>query len=307
MFVTMRMVLLLVVYAALFLGIPLLIGVYVYRDAKAREMPAALWAVVAALCPAFIGLVIYLLARTGRSALRCPGCGGPVQESFALCPRCGAPLKDRCQKCGFALERDWTVCPSCGQPIPEEGRQAVPPVRRGDRGLTWMLAVVIAIPVLLLAVVLLSLVSFQGVAGGGTSMMGVDAISASDLREGSAVAQWVAQCDETGDDGIYALASVYQDGEETVSAYWLYLKNVNGLVNHYSQQEGSLFSDSALVVDLTPDVSAPPAYLVYVETRGGQSWDSILVTMDGETLDCTVTESGERLTYEGQAYPYLAS
>ena len=87
MFVTMRMVLLLAVYAALFLGIPILIGVYVYRDAKAREMPAALWAVVAALCPAFIGLVIYLLARTGRSALRCPGCGGPVRESFALCPR----------------------------------------------------------------------------------------------------------------------------------------------------------------------------------------------------------------------------
>ena len=307
MLITMQAALLLAVYAALFLGIPLLIGVYVYRDARAREMPAALWAVVAALCPAFIGLVVYLLARTGRSALRCPGCGGPVRESFALCPRCGAPLKDRCQKCGFALERDWTVCPSCGQPIPEEGRQAVPPVRRGDRGLTWMLAVVIAIPVLLLAVVLLSLVSFQGVAGGGTSMMGVDAISASDLREGSAVAQWVAQCDAAGEDGIYALASVYQDGDTAVSCCWLYLKNVDGLVNHYSQREGGLLSDSALVVDLTPDATAPPAYLVYVEARGSESVDGVLVTMEGETLDCAVTESGEALTYEGQVYPYLAS
>ena len=42
MLITMQAALLLAVYAALFLGIPILIGVYVYRDAKAREMPAAM-------------------------------------------------------------------------------------------------------------------------------------------------------------------------------------------------------------------------------------------------------------------------
>lgn len=45
-------------------GIPILIAVFVYRDASKREdCSPGLWALVAALVPSFIGLVIYMLVR----------------------------------------------------------------------------------------------------------------------------------------------------------------------------------------------------------------------------------------------------
>lgn len=46
-------------------GIPILIAVFVYRDAKKRQdCDPVLWALVAALVPSLIGLVIYLLVRS---------------------------------------------------------------------------------------------------------------------------------------------------------------------------------------------------------------------------------------------------
>lgn len=49
------------------------IGVFVYRDASKRRMNKVLWALVAALTPAFVGLIIYLIVRESGSGLQCPG------------------------------------------------------------------------------------------------------------------------------------------------------------------------------------------------------------------------------------------
>ena len=54
--------------------LPLLIGVYVYRDAKRRGMNAALWTLIAILAPSLIGFIIYLLVRGNYSNLKCPRC-----------------------------------------------------------------------------------------------------------------------------------------------------------------------------------------------------------------------------------------
>ena len=52
----------LVVLVAL-LTVPVLIGVYVYRDSRRRGMNAALWTLIAVAAPALIGFIIYLLDR----------------------------------------------------------------------------------------------------------------------------------------------------------------------------------------------------------------------------------------------------
>ena len=58
------MVLLIPVILLFSLGLPVLIGVCVYRDASKRvDCTPMLWALVAALVPSFIGLVIYLIIR----------------------------------------------------------------------------------------------------------------------------------------------------------------------------------------------------------------------------------------------------
>ncbi len=47
------------------IAVPIVIGVLVYRDAKRQEMSTPLgWALVAALAPSLIGLVIYLVVRS---------------------------------------------------------------------------------------------------------------------------------------------------------------------------------------------------------------------------------------------------
>ena len=44
-------------------GIPIIIGVLVYKDSIKRETNAWLWTFVAALVPSFIGVIIYLVMR----------------------------------------------------------------------------------------------------------------------------------------------------------------------------------------------------------------------------------------------------
>ena len=53
---------LLFVLAAL-LTVPILIGVYVYRDDTRRRMNAALWTLIAVAASGLIGFIIYLLIR----------------------------------------------------------------------------------------------------------------------------------------------------------------------------------------------------------------------------------------------------
>jgi hypothetical protein len=47
------------------MAIPLLVGVLVYRDAAKRvDCNPWLWALIAALAPSFVGLIIYLIVRS---------------------------------------------------------------------------------------------------------------------------------------------------------------------------------------------------------------------------------------------------
>ena len=91
---------------AIIFCLPILVGVYVYRDAVRRNMSAGLWALAAALVPAFIGLIVYLLVRSEYADLRCPRGAAPVAADFAVCPKCGAkvsPGAKFCPECGAKL------------------------------------------------------------------------------------------------------------------------------------------------------------------------------------------------------------
>ncbi len=89
------------------------IGVFVYRDARQRGMPAILWTLVAIFVPYFVGLVVYLIARQARTA-RCPNCGWAAPADAAFCPRCGQALQSRCAGCRGRVPNDAKFCPGCG-------------------------------------------------------------------------------------------------------------------------------------------------------------------------------------------------
>jgi hypothetical protein len=69
-----------------------LLGVWTYRDAKARGLNAALWTVVVLLVPSFIGLIIYLVAGRNQSTGLCPNCSAAIQPNVKFCPACGTAV-----------------------------------------------------------------------------------------------------------------------------------------------------------------------------------------------------------------------
>ena len=135
---------------AIIFCLPILVGVYVYRDAVRRNMSAGLWALAAALVPAFIGLIVYLLVRSEYADLRCPRCAAPVAADCSVCPKCGAKLRACCPHCKTPVEPDWKVCPRCAEELPADQSDVLPPVRAGG-SMDWkMLVVVVGVPVLLI-------------------------------------------------------------------------------------------------------------------------------------------------------------
>lgn len=129
-------------------AIPICIAVFVYRDAKKRGMEPILWAAIAVVIPSFIGLIIYLLARSGRSTLYCAHCGSPVDANYVVCPQCGTALKAYCSACGRPIEPDWKLCANCGAPIEMQQERLVveQPV---DNRLLWIVLAVAAVLVVL--------------------------------------------------------------------------------------------------------------------------------------------------------------
>lgn len=192
---------------AALLTVPVLIGVYVYRDAHRRGMNAALWTLIAVAAPALIGFIIYLLIRGNDPDLQCPQCAGPVTEQYAVCPCCGAKLCPACPNCSFPVEPDWKVCPKCATPLGGTEMCYTPPLRRQDRTLTKILIAVIAVPVALAA---LSVFGFTAIrSGGGSSTLGEATFEEYDQEQTSetvreAVHDWLDGL-EVRSDRAYAL------------------------------------------------------------------------------------------------------
>ena len=289
------------IWVGLLLCTPVLLGVYVYRDARERGMNAPLWALAAALLPAFIGLILYLLARSDHPNLRCPQCGGPVGESFALCPRCGAALRPRCGQCGAPLEPGWSLCPRCGAPI-AGGGDFTPPLRRRDRGIRWIIALAVAIPVLLVLLALLSFAAFSS--SGSTSTGGISAVSLEEVAPDSALGAWTGGL--RGQAGLFVLSSTEETGDgQTSASYWIYLGGVEALQSFVQFQEGGLFGgDRRMEVALVSDSHCPPAYLIFAQYTGGDPLGPLLITLDGEPQPYDLTEAEGSLSPETQLLTY---
>lgn len=181
------------VYLAVLIVVPILVGVYVFRDASRRGMNAALWTLIAVLVPILVGFIIYLLVRGNYPDLKCPLCGTPVRESYVSCPQCGARLKASCPSCSAPVEPDWKVCPRCASPLSQDLSNIQTPVRKKDRGLGVVLAVVILVP---LALLLFSLFSFTALApssgGGSVTTLFVDEYLA--MTDNPEIKAWLESC-----------------------------------------------------------------------------------------------------------------
>lgn len=180
------------------LTIPVMIGVYVYRDAKRQGMNAMAWTLIAVVAPALIGFIIYLLVRGNYPDLQCPQCAEPVTEQYTVCPHCGAKLRPICPNCSFPVEVDWKVCPKCATPLEGVEMPPAPPQRQRDRTLSKILIAIIIVPVALIALAVFGLTAYQS--GGGSSAMREVTIEEYDQEQESetvreAVYEWLDSLD----------------------------------------------------------------------------------------------------------------
>lgn len=97
------------------LAIPIIVCIYIYKDATRRNTNPLLWVILALVLPFPIGLIIYLVLRDQSFvSTRCKTCGASVKKNYRVCPECGSTLKSGCPNCGCDIEPGWVACPQCG-------------------------------------------------------------------------------------------------------------------------------------------------------------------------------------------------
>ena len=281
----------LLILLSVFLIVPILIGVYVYRDANRRGMNALVWTLIALIAPSLIGFIIYLLVRSSYSDLECPRCQTAIKEEYVLCPKCGAKLRPFCPNCSAPVEPDWKVCPKCAASLEEIGQDVVVPTRKKDKSLGVILLLVILIPVILI-IAFVGLFTFQ-MAGsngptGGTSIYAVNPEEYIAQIKNDEIAAWYANCT---DDTVYVL----QYGNESEDSVY-YLIHMPGLRDtreiDFDNNEG--FFRNILEIEYDVEGRNNEDYLILVACTGNDTAKKLQITCDDKKMDCiiesTITE-----------------
>ena len=275
----------------LVLSVPVIIGVYVYRDAKRRGMNEILWALAAALVPSFIGLLIYLIVRGNYSDLRCPRCETPVKEQYVICPKCGAKLRPACPNCATPVEYDWKLCPKCTQPLTEVQMDVQYPIRTKDKSLGKVIAIVIAIPVLLILLLVLGLSVFSFSGAGSTGVRTVttkDYYTEMEETEKGEIAdkvkKWVEDID-VRERSAYALQYTQNTGNGEEQYFLIYIPSTGKQTHTGIGQHDGLFG-TTLSLEVS-SVSGERAFINLVFS--GDEVPKLKINLDGENLPCEVT------------------
>lgn len=79
----------LIILLILCVGVPVLVGLYVYGDAMKRGMDAAIWTLIAILVPMLAGFILYMIVRDRHQTIICPNCGIYLEADWSICPKCG--------------------------------------------------------------------------------------------------------------------------------------------------------------------------------------------------------------------------
>ncbi len=281
---------LLVVLAAL-LTISVLIGVYVYRDARRRGMNAVLWTLIAVAAPALVGFIIYLLVRGNYADLECPQCGAAVTEQYVVCPQCGTKLRPACPNCAFPVEPDWKVCPKCAAPLDGGEAQTNPPLRRRDKTLGKILIAIIVIPVLLILFSIVGFVVFQAGAPGSVSFQELtfeeyDQQQPSEVVRG-AVRRWLAGLEGRGDRAYALRYDLPGEYDYENKSYFLVYVPAGGGQSNMSIGSGSSLFGSTLSLDLEWTGNSGSLFSVRYT---GEKTPKLDITLGGKGIRC-VTET----------------
>lgn len=185
-------------------------AIFVYGDAKKRDMNATVWAIVAFFGPFLLGVIVYLVSRNPLVELQCSKCGAVLPPSVKECPQCKTALLTQCPNCEFPVQKDWKACPKCGSELPQAYEQPVQAYGK-EKGY----GAVVAIIVLLAFMIFAGVFSVWSVnsednelydSNGYSGFEGMYNIGKEDLMQNEAITSWISSCD-TGNKEVYVLLS----------------------------------------------------------------------------------------------------
>ena len=270
------------------IAVPLLVGVYVYRDASSRGRNAVLWTLLAVLAPSLIGFIIYLLVRGSYSNLKCRVCGERLREGYMVCPGCGAKLRPSCPNCSAPVEPDWKLCPRCAAPLPEQQTDIAAPVKKKDRTLPVILAAVILVPLVL---ILLSVAAFttESTMSSATALLSVDDY----IQEtgNTQIREWLSK-KKPADNQAAVLRYEIDTDDETVTQYLIYIPSLSESAE-YTVESGSGFFGDSIDVDISDKGEGSDA-LMSISFTSGDAVD-ISITCEGEKMQCEIEDVKEPL------------
>lgn len=263
-----------------------LIGVYVYRDAKKRNVNALQWTLVAIFAPSLIGFIVYLVVRGNYSNFRCSKCGAAVTEQYTVCPQCGTKLKPACPNCSSPVESDWKLCPKCASPLPERYDDITPPLRPKDKTLRKILLILVIVPLLFIILVIGGMVVYSTSSYVGSSIVvETDLATLYSAQGTSNVQTWLESRSENGT--AYALQYVVaaSEGEELYD-YLLYIPG--GKVFTGSEiANGGLSSDIFRMNFTNSTASVPTIFCIEFSSEVAQRLE---VYVDGQKQTCEITD-----------------
>lgn len=278
----------LLVYLAFLIGVPILVGVYVFQDARRRGMNATLWTLIAVLVPILVGFIIYLLVRGSYPDLKCPRCGAPVRETYMSCPQCGARLKASCPNCSAPVEPGWKVCPRCASPLSQDDPNIQTPVRKKDRGLGVVLAVVILVPLALLLFSLFSITTLAPTSGGGgVATLFVDEYLA--MTNNPEIKAWLEGC---GDDPNTAYVLRHKISEETGDSSLEYLIYMPGLPQDSNVEitpMSNLLGKHTLRLTFEADGINPGSTVALLTCSGNTNQELDIYFEPNQQVNCEIT------------------
>lgn len=269
------------------LMVPVLIGVYVFCDAKHRKMNAVGWTLIAVIAPAFVGFIIYLVVRNDYSDLECPVCHMQVKKEYTVCPGCGVKLSRNCPGCGMRVEPLWKVCPKCASKLAENYEDVFEPIKKKDKMLGKILVAIIIVPVLLIVIMFISLAGFQSLTGlSGVTTLPVDEYL--QLAQNPQIEQWLTEC---GDEysKAYALRNErVEDGEINVN-YLIYIPRLSEMPEVRIEPATGIFGNTLRLI-FEPGNRNLGNTLVLVTCKGEKNQKLDIRFEEDQRIDCKITE-----------------
>lgn len=261
-----------------------LIGIYVYRDAKKRSMNALLWTLVAVFAPSLIGFIVYLVVRSNYSNLKCSKCGAAVTEQYVICPQCGAKLKPSCPNCSNPVKSDWKLCPKCASPLPEQYDDIISPLRPKDKILRKILLILIIVPLLIIVLAICGMVAYTAnFSSGYLCIVETDLASLYDAQETSDVQTWLESRDENGEAYALQYATETSEGDD-LYYYLLYMPGDKVFIESEKTNERS----ASAVFQIYFKEGTPNEQKVFCIELSSEKVQGLEVYVDSQKLNCEI-------------------